>query len=493
MTAAGPKAVGPRPPIAGRRRGLSALLVAETVSSAGTRMSQLALPWLVLTTTHSPVTAGLVGTAEIAPYVVLQVLGAPLVDRIGGRRVAVVGNLVAAAAMVAIPLVWARGLGVAPLLALVFVAGLFRGPADTATQVILPAVASAAGVPLDRAVALFDGAGRAASLLGAPIGGVLIAVIGAADVVVLDALSFLAAAVLLVILVPASAGDTRATDGSPAGLATGTDRAPDDEPPHTESYLGELRDGLEFLFRDRLLRSIGTMVLFTNFVDAAVSGLLLLLWAQARYGGTARLGVVVAVMGAGAVAGAALMAAQGGRLPRRWTYAVAFLVAGAPRLVVLALPAPYWSVLVVWGAAGLAAGAINPVLGAVQYDLIPRRLQARVLSAVNGIAWAGIPFGALLAGVLVTATDLTTSLVVGAVCYAVVTLDPFLRSVWSGMDRHEADPAEFVDPAERSDPSATTGVDGHCRARDGSGLPPAGKQCRDRSVEHVESLPPPRP
>jgi hypothetical protein len=61
--------------------GFAVLLFAETVTTAGTRMSQLALPWLVLSTTHDPVLTGLVAVAEIAPLVVLQVLGAPRVDR----------------------------------------------------------------------------------------------------------------------------------------------------------------------------------------------------------------------------------------------------------------------------------------------------------------------------------------------------------------------------------------------------------------------------
>lgn len=414
------------------RAGLTGLLVAEVVSSAGTRMSQLALPWLVLTTTHSPVTAGLVGTAEIAPFVVLQVLGAPLVDRLGGRRVAVTGNLVAGSAMLLVPVLAARGLlAVGVLLALVFVAGLLRGPADTATQVLLPAVASAAQVPIQRAAALFDGAGRTASLLGAPIGGVLIAVLGAANVVAIDAASFVVAAVLLVALVPASAGRTGGEEAPAEGDAV--------------TYRGRLREGIAYLWQHRLLRSIAGMVLFTNLVDAAVSGLLLLVWAQQRYGTTTRLGLVVGVMGAGAVTGSALMATWGSRVRRRWAYACGFAVAGWPRLVVLALPVPYWVVLLVWGVGGLAAGAINPVLAAVQYDLIPRPLQARVLSAVNGVAWAGIPFGALLAGVSIRATDLTTTLTGAAILYVVITLDPFVRRVWAGMDADPAAQREAID------------------------------------------------
>lgn len=431
---------------AGRsRRGFTALLVAETVSTAGTRMSQLALPWLVLTTTHNPVRTGLVGLAEIAPYVVLQILGAPLVDSLGGRRVAITGNLIAAAAMGAIPVLWATGHHqLLPLLGLVFAAGVARGPADSATRVLVPAVTATAGVGIDRGVALVDGASRTAGLLGAPAGGILIGVLGAANVVAVDAASFAAAAGLLLAFVPRLAGTTSPT------AASGDPTSPgpvDREDP--AGYLAQLRDGFRYVAHQRLLRSIAVMVLFTNFADAALSGLLLLLWAQHRYGGTSRLGVVVAVMGAGAVAGSALVAARGDRLPRRWTFAVAFAVTGAPRFVVLALPVPLWAVLAVWGLAGLAAGTINPLLGAAEYETVPRPLQARVLSSVGGIAWAGIPFGALLAGVLVNATSLTTALLVGAAVYALATLDPFLRPAWAAMNRP---PGQATTPADTTNP-----------------------------------------
>jgi MFS family permease len=154
--------------------------------------------------------------------------------------------------------------------------------------------------------------------------------------------------------------------------------------------------------------------------------------------------VISAVFGAAAVAGTAVMVAVAGRLPRRWTFAVAFLVGGAPRFAVLALPAPFAVVLAVWGLSGLACGAINPVLGAAQYEVIPRALQARVLATVNALAWAGIPFGALLAGALVEATGLGTALAVGAVLYLAATLDPFLRRSWDLMNRPA--PAEVAEP-----------------------------------------------
>ena len=391
-------------------------------------MSQIAVPWLVLTTTHSAIDTGLVGTAEIAPYVVLQVLGAPLVDRFGGHRIAQLGNLIAALAMGAIPISWAAGLHQLPIvLALVFVAGLARGPADPAQRVLVPTVTERAGMSIDRATALFDGSSRLANLLGAPAAGVLIGVIGAANVVALDAGSF-AAAVLLLALVPASAGRTSSDGPAPTG------------------YVHQLRESFLFVRKHPLLRSIAGMVLFTNFADAAMSGLFILLWNEQHYGNSTRIGLMGAVFGVGAVAGTTVMVAISTRLPRRRTFAVAFLLAGSPRFLALALPLPFAIVLVVWALSGLACGAVNPILGVAEYEAVPRALQARVLAMVGSLAWAGIPFGALLAGILVNATSLTTGLVVGAGLYLVATLDPFIRPAWRLMERAEPQPDAAMSP-----------------------------------------------
>ena len=49
----------------------------------------IALPFFVLTTTGSPEKTGLVALAEMLPLVVLKVLGGPIIDRVGARRVAI--------------------------------------------------------------------------------------------------------------------------------------------------------------------------------------------------------------------------------------------------------------------------------------------------------------------------------------------------------------------------------------------------------------------
>ncbi|SIS21676.1 MFS transporter [Williamsia sterculiae] len=401
------------------RRGFWALLVVEATGAVGTRVSQLAVPWLVLTDTGSPAMAGLVGTVEIAPYVVMQVIGGPLVDRFGARRTMIANNAVSGACLLVIPMLSGVGhLSVAAVLVAVFVVGCSRGPADIAARVTLPVVAEAAGTSIDRAAALIDGAGRAALLVGAPTAGAVLAMAGGPATVMLSSVALVLAAAVAA-WVP--------TWKSGAGKSDGV-----------KQIAIELHEGVAYLRRQPLLRSICGMVFVCNVADAAMSGLLLLLWVRSEFGGPARAGLLLAMLAAGAVVGTVVTAAAGTRMPRRMTFACAFLLAGAPRFIVLVVPLPFAVVAAVWVVSGVAAGAINPLLGAAQYEMIAPALQARVLGAVNAVAWLGVPFGALVAGVAVSHLGLTTTLVCCAVAYFVTTLDPFVRSSWSGLNRVQA-------------------------------------------------------
>ena len=173
------------------RRPLYGWLTAEAISLTGTRVSMVALPWFVLTTTGSATKTGLVALAEMLPLVVLKVLGGPVIDRVGARRVAITCDLLSVLAVGAIPLLHEPGwLSFPVFLLLVALAGALRGPGDAAKAAMTPAVVAEAGVPMERATGLHSTVERTAGLLGAAAAGGLVAWLGAADALVVDALSF---------------------------------------------------------------------------------------------------------------------------------------------------------------------------------------------------------------------------------------------------------------------------------------------------------------
>jgi MFS family permease len=412
------------------RRGLIGLLVALGVSIFGSRMSFLAIPWFVLVTTGSASKTGVVAFVEMAPYVLMQGFGGPFVDRVGAWRLSVGTDLVATVAVATIPLLHATGqLSFGSLCGLVAVAGLVRGCGDTSRYVMVPGVVEQAAVPMERGAGLYDGVNRLAGMLGAPIAGVLVAIWSAPAVLVVDAATFAASAVVVALVVPRGAGPVRRTvDLEPEAATTGS-------PGAIRSYLHELREGFGHLRGDRLLIGIAVMVLVTNLLDQATGSVFNPVWAKDVTGSSVTLGLMLGVWGIGAVVGNAVLTWLGPRLPRRRTYAWCFLLAGSPRLFAMALLSSVAPVLVVFVLGGFAAGGINPILGAVEYERVPRHLQARVLGALGALAWAGIPVGALAGGIAVEHLGLRTSLAIAGLLYLVTTLSPFVFPAWRAMDR----------------------------------------------------------
>ena len=394
-------------------------LLSEAISLTGTRVSMIALPWFVLTTSGSATKTGLVALVELAPLVLLKVLGGPVIDRVGARRVAIACDLGSVVAVGAVPLLHATGLLSFPLLlVLVALAGAFRGPGDGAKHAMVPALVEQAGVPLERATGLHSTVERTSTMLGAAAAGGLVALVGPATALVVDAASFALAAAVL-------AWTTR-------GLAGRT--AADTDPRDAAPYGAQLREGWQFLRRDPVLLGIAVMVALTNLVDIAYTTVLVPVWAAETGRGAAAIGLLFAVFGGASALGAVCAAAWADRLPRYRTYLLAFLVCGAPRFVVLALDSPMWAVLAVVATAGFAAGFINPVLGAVVFERIPAPLVGRVSSLTTAMCFALMPFGGVLAGVLVSSTGLAATLGACGAAYLLVTLLPAVDRRWRSMD-----------------------------------------------------------
>ena len=418
-----------------RRLPLYGWLTAEGISLLGTRVSMIAIPWLVLVTTGSPTQTGLVAVAEITPMVALKAVGGPLVDRVGPRRMAITADVFSMVAVGLIPLLHrADHLTFPLLLGLVAVAGALRGPGDAATTALIPALVERAEVPYERATGLSGAIERGSTMLGAALAGGLVATIGPANAVAVDALSFGLCA--LVLVVTTRSLEERGLDGP--------DRREEPDRRGTTSYGAELREGWDFLRRDPVLMSLCVMIAVTNLLDLAWSAVLLPVWARESGAGVAAVGLVFSVWGGASMLGSVVAAAYGTRLPRFTTYLVAFLITGLPRFVLFALGVPLWAILAMCVVGGCASGFLNPVLGAVQFERIPRAMVGRVTSLSNALCWSLMPLGGILGGLLVSGLGLTTALVVVGLAYFVTTMAPTVLPTFREMDRARVTPPERV-------------------------------------------------
>jgi MFS family permease len=411
-----------------RRIPLYGWLTAEAISLLGTRISMIAIPWLVLTTTGSPTQTGLVAVAEITPMVLLKGFGGPLVDRVGPRRIAISADTLSLVVVGLIPLLHHSGALTFPfLLGLVAIAGALRGPGDAATTALIPALVEKAAVPFERATGLASAIERGATMVGAAIAGGLVATVGAANAVAVDAASFGVCALLLLLTTRSLA--ERPVQRDPVESPVSQDVE------NPTSYVAELRDGWNFLRRDPVLMSLCVMVAVTNLLDLAWSAVLLPVWALDSGAGVGAVGLVFSVWGGASMLGALVAAAYGTRLPRFATYLVAFLITGLPRFVLFALGVPLWAILAMCLVGGCSSGFLNPVLGAVNFERIPRDMVGRVTALTSAMAWSLMPFGAVLGGVLVSGIGLSPALLVVGFAYFAATMSPALIPSFRGMNR----------------------------------------------------------
>lgn len=394
------------------RRPFGALAVAEAFSISGTRLSQIAVPWLVLTTTGSAVWTGVVGFAEMLPYVVAKALGGPLVDRVGAKVVAVTADSASVLIVGLVPLLhWLGILDLAWLIPIAALMGTVRGPSDGAKSALVPAVTERAAIPLERVTGVMGAIERLGGTVGAAAAGAVVAVIGAPQALLVNAVTFGIAAACIARGLSGAETEERHGDSSEA----------------RSSYRQQLVEGWRFLRGDAVLVGITMMVAMTNLLDQAWTAVLLPVWAHDTGHGAGAVGLVLAMMAGPSILGALTAAAIGERLPRLPIYVAGFLLAGLPRFAIFAFDAPVWLMAIVLATVGFMSGFCNPILGAVVFERIPKQLVGRVSALSTSLCWSLIPFGGLLGGALTAVAGLRAATLTVGCAYFLVALMPLIR------------------------------------------------------------------
>ncbi|MEU0299543.1 MFS transporter [Streptomyces sp. NPDC006175] len=405
------------------RTPLAAVLAANSISTAGTSLTLIGVPWFVLETTGSAGRAGVVAFCATLPIVVAALIGGPVIDRIGRRRVSVASDTVCGAAVAAIPLLHHAGaLHFWMLCALMALNGLAHTPGNTARYVLVPDLAEHAGTTLARAASLFDAVSRGARMVGAALAGVLIAFAGAETVLLLDAATF----ALSALLVAAGVRGIRSAEPSRAAA-----------PVSLRTYSAELREGYAYLLGNRLLLAVVVMVMFMNGTDQGWNAVLLPVHAEGELGGATHLGLLAALFGAGGLTGALLYGAVGHRFSRRTVFSVCVVLCGAPRFLVAALTGTTLPLAVTMTLSGIAGGMLNPILTTMTYERVPEELRSRVAGALTAGCELAMPVGGLAAGLLVEGMGATGALLAMGGVYFLATLSPLVFPAWRTMEGPE--------------------------------------------------------
>jgi len=398
----------------------------EVVLVAFTAMTNMAdgvlkitLPLLAVGLGGTPGQVAVVGLTLTLPWLLVSLPVGVLADRADRRRLIIFADLVRLAAALALLVVaTGDGLSMAALYAAGLVIGVAEVVANTATGAIVPAA-----VPRRRrarANAWIAGVETLANeFCGPAVGGLLVGV-GAALALGSSAGAFAAGAVLIALLAgsfrPVRRGAVGPTSGPEPGAREGV-----------AGMLAEIGEGLRFLWRDRLLR---TLSLTITVLAGAWSAWLALMpsYATAVLEAEPRgYGLLISAIGLGGLAGAGLVAVVNRLLGVRWAL-FADLVGTFLMMVVPAMFPAAWAVGVAAFAGGMGGTLWTVNSRTIAQALVPDHLLGRYGSAARLLGWGTLPLGAALAGVLADVYGLRVAFAVFAVAVAALTV-PFLWNI----------------------------------------------------------------
>jgi MFS family permease len=358
-----------------RNRDFLLFQTGQLLSSAGSSVSAIAYPLLVLSLTHSPAKAGLVGFAALLPTPLLGLVAGVAADRYDRRRIMLTADVLRAAVVAAIAIVVVTTSAYYPIPVLAFVSGVgdvfFYACSFGVVRNVVPPE------QLPDAISVQTARAATVGIVGPPLGGALF---GIARVVpfVADAISY-----------------------SFSFLSLAAIRAPFQEereaaPRHLRA---ELAEGFAFLWRQPFLRATSFLYAVGNLTEPAI---LFILVVDARRHGLSggEIGLLLGVFAACLLAGSGLAPLARRRL------SVRAIVLCELYLGIVVAAFVVWPNVYVLAAAILPQAVVFPVTDSVVFArriaVTPDRLLGRVDAVRQLIARTAQPLGPLVAGVAIS-------------------------------------------------------------------------------------------
>ena len=369
--------------------GFRRVLAAEVVSTFGSLMSRLAIPWLaVLVLDAGPSAMAWLAMADVAAGALAALLLGALVDRWPKRRTMIAADLARAAMLVTVPLMaLADRLTIGWLVAVVAVNGALTVAFELAQSAwIARSTAHEHLTQRNSALAAGNAVTEAASF---GITGWLFQWLGAIVVMVMDAVSYVASALLLAkIPEPPSLADEAHPPATLRGRAA--------------TLAAEVRAGLRATAVDPVLRGLAVVATLTAFAMSFAATTYMIYVARDVGFSTGVLGVLFALGGIGSLVASWLTARHAPQVdPRTW------LVGSLAVWAIGSAAAPLATTATLAGIVLIATQQIIGDAGGMGYHIADRTLRqthaapealARVDASVRTLGYAATLVGALVSG-----------------------------------------------------------------------------------------------
>jgi MFS family permease len=386
------------------------LWAGQSISQLGSQVSFLALPLTaVVALGANAFQAGLLGTFEFLPFLLVGLPAGVWVDRWARRPVLIVADVGRAIALASIPIAAGLHMLHMPQLYVVsFVVGVLTVFFDVAYQAYLPS--------LVEREQLVDGNGKlefsraTAEIAGPGLGGALVGLVTAPIAIAADAVSYVVSVASLLLI-----------------------RRPEVVEPRVagSSLRQELAEGVRYVWRHPLLRPIAGCTGIGNYFGHIGVAVLILYAVRSLGLSPGLIGLWFSVGSIGAPLGAMLA----GRMARRFgaghtiiatavVYSLSwFFVPLAPQ----SFPLPFLIASGLFGS--LASVMYNITQVSLRQAITPQRLQGRMNATVRFLVWGTIPLGAFAGGLLGSAFGLHITLWVAAGGQLIALIPPLLSPV----------------------------------------------------------------
>ena len=343
------------------------------------QMQMIAQSYLVFDLTGSPALLGLVNSGFAIPMLVLALFGGALADRLDRKKIIQIGQVAFLLTALAVALTvkmgaitWYYLFAASMVMGAVF---SFIGPAR---QAMIPDLVPAQN--LTNAIALNSAGMSAMTLLAPAFAGVLYAVIGPAGVYfVLAVLG--SVSVLITTLLPKTVKRSAAVDAK---------------------ILADIVAGIAYIRRTPMVRILLVMGLATALLAMPFRFLMPIFVVEVYHKGPEAMGLLVSLMGLGALVGSMFMA-QVGRWKRGLLLIATTILTGVALLLVAALPF-YIVALVLMLALGLGDAGRRTLNQALIMEVSENQYRGRVMS-VYMLNFALMPLGVLPAGFVAQYTN----------------------------------------------------------------------------------------
>ena len=370
--------------------GVRLLLGAGLISLSGDWVLRVGLAYYVYALTGSTVASAGMLLASFIPQIALSSLAGVFVDRWDPKRTMVVTNLALAGGLLPLLLVrHPRDVWV------VFVVVAWEGAVQQffapAEQKMLPLVADPAQLPTVNA--LYGQNRDASRLLGAALGGALVAAGGLVPVVLADLASFLIAAAFCLSLPLVESGRR------PAPIGRGWT--------NLGSRIRELRDewadGLRLSTRESVLRALLIFLAIVSVGEGVMGTLFAPFVRSVLHGSGGDFGLINAAQAAGGIGGGLVAASLGRRLDPVATLSYCAIAFGAIDLVLFLYPLGWpavWPAAMLIAGAGVAGTFMLTAAMTLMQEHTTDRYRGRVFGALGAVEGVAIVTGTVAAGVL---------------------------------------------------------------------------------------------